>query len=71
MRRGSSRYEVMGSEAGEAMERKKIIVLSVALLLAVGMGVYPPWVVSFSYPSGSVGYSAGYGFIFSPPFSGL
>jgi hypothetical protein len=61
----------MGPEASDAMKRAKIVVLSVALLFVVGMGVYPPWVVSFSYPSGSVAYSAGYGFILAPPFSGL
>jgi multidrug resistance efflux pump len=61
----------MGPEARETMKRKKRTVLGVALLLMVGMGLYPPWVVSYSYPSGSAAYSAGSSFILSPPFSGL
>jgi hypothetical protein len=53
------------------MSSKKRTILGIALLLMVGMGLYPPWVVSYSYPSGSVTYSIGYSFILSPPFSGL
>lgn len=53
------------------MSRKKGTVFAVALLLMVVLGLYPPWVVSYTYPNGSVAYSAGYSFILSPPFSGL
>lgn len=53
------------------MKRNRRTVFGIALLLMVAMGLYPPWVVSYDYPSGSVAYSAGYSFILSPPFSGL
>jgi len=62
---------MMGPEARTTMKRKKRTVFGIALLLMVVMGLYPPWVVSYGYPSGSVAYSAGYSFILSPPFSGL
>lgn len=61
----------MEAEALERMSRKKGTVFAVALLLMVVLGLYPPWVVSYTYPNGSVAYSAGYSFILSPPFSGL
>jgi hypothetical protein len=60
-----------GPEGRETMNRKKRTVFGIALLLMVVMGLYPPWVVSYSYPNGSVAYSAGYSFILAPPFSGL
>jgi hypothetical protein len=53
------------------MSSKKRLVLGVGLLVMVVMGLYPPWVVTYSYPTGSVAYSAGYGFLLSPPFGGL
>ena len=53
------------------MNRPKRTVFGIALLLMVVMGLYPPWIMSYSYPSRSVVYSAGYRFILSPPFSGL
>jgi hypothetical protein len=61
----------MGSEVSGTMTSGKKLVLGVGLLAMVVMGIYPPWVMSYSYPSGSVAHSAGYSFILSPPFSGL
>jgi hypothetical protein len=61
----------MGLEVSGTMSSKKRLVLGVGLLVMVVMGLYPPWVVSYGYPSGSVAYSAGYSFVLSPPFSGL
>jgi hypothetical protein len=53
------------------MNSRKKLVLGVGLLAMVLMGVFPPWVVSYSHPTGSVAYSVGYSFVLSPPFSGL
>ncbi len=53
------------------MKRKKRLVLGIGLLVMVAMGLYPPWVVIYSHPTGSAAYSVGYSFILSPPFSGL
>jgi len=64
-------HQVMWAEVLERMSRKKGTVLALALLLMAVLGLYPPWVVSYSYAHGSVAYSAGYSFILSPPFSGL
>jgi hypothetical protein len=61
----------MGPEAPGRMNRKKRTVLGVALLLMVVMGLYPPWVVNYSYSGRSTAYSVGYSFILSPPFSSL
>jgi hypothetical protein len=57
---------------GPVVDRKKKIVLGIGLLLMVVMGLYPPWVVSYTYPTAQVAaYSAGYSFVLSPPFSSL
>lgn len=53
------------------MNSRKKLVLGIGLLAMVVMGIFPPWVVSYSHPSGSVANSVGYSFVLSPPFSGL
>jgi hypothetical protein len=61
----------MGSEISGAMSSRKKLVFGVGLLAMVVMGLYPPWVVSYVHPTGSVTYPVGYSFVLSPPFSGL
>jgi len=53
------------------MNSRKKLVLGVGLLAMVVMGIFPPWVVSYSHPTGSVTYSVGYSLVLSPPFGGL
>lgn len=52
------------------MNLKQKLVVWLGLLLFGGMGVYPPWVQSFRYPSENLSFperSQGYSWIWEPP----
>lgn len=52
---------------GGIMEGRRKIIISIALVVIIMMGVFPPWVEKFSVRDFQLERPIGYGFISSPP----